>query len=1230
MKAKKILVLIAAFLSFVQVAQSQIDSVFWFAAPWVTPSHANNVPVMLRLSSFNSATTVKIYQPAGAYTNTIVIPPNSLASVDLSAIINTLESKPANTALDYGIKIEADTLITVVYEILTVVNNPETYSLKGGNGLGTEFVTPFETRWPNWTMGAGNIQPKQMFCIVATEDNTTIWITPRTDVVGHPAGVTYSINLNKGQTYTAENIHQDIDQPGKSLSGSIITSNKPIAVTISNDSVTGTPRTCKDLMGDQIVPVEVVGNEYIVNKGSMHANVQEGVFIVATENFTEVNATDISGTTTKYINKGDTWYYIILEDLTYIQSTKPVYVLQATGFGCELGSAILPPINCAGSGQVTFTRTNAQGFFINLLCPTSAIGDFLLNGSNALVPASAFSVVPGTGSAWSGCQLNFSSITDIPVGSSNLIENTSDFFAMGVINGGQTSGTYYHYMSSFLRRTLIDAGKDTTLCNGDPSISLTGSIKGATTTGIWSVVNGTGTFQNATNLSTTYTPTSSDYIQGDLVFVLSSTGSCNPVTDTMRVNFIQSPIVTVDNDQTFCKNNLPSIIVSGNVQFATTATWSNDGNGGVFGNFNDLTTTYTPSPTELDADSVALFLTSAGSFYACGNDKDTVVIRFTPAPDVNAGADVFICSDETEINLSGVIGGATTTGEWTTTGNGSFSPSQNDLTTNYLLDPSDITNGTFKIILTSNNNQNCLAETDTIDVQITAQPTLDITTMDSICATNPIIALSGTISSGFGAQWTTTGFGNIINPSSLNTSYNVSPVDTAAGHIDFYLTTTGVCSGKMDSIRVVFVKAPVVNAGLDQQLCENAAVQLIGNINSPAPTGVWSSLGTGAFVPGSAFLSTIYVPSPGDVINGSVTLILESTNNYGCPADKDTLEITFKEIPTANFTVDPICQGENAVFTDQSTFTSGSISGWLWNFGDGTSSSIEDPQHLYLNGGNHSVQLIVTGNNNCTDTISQNLIIHYAPTPNFTNTVACEMNSIYFTDLSTIPAGSITSWNYNFYGFGNSTDVNPEFSFPIAGNYPVTLTTVSDFGCSADTTIFVPVIQSPTADFSMAPNPAVVDQDVFFKDLSSGTNIVGWYWDFGDDEASNEHEPTHNYSSGGAYPVLFKITDENNCTDTITKLISVELLPVLPTGFTPDGDGDNDVFIIRGGPFKSVDFKVYNNWGQLVFNTTDVNEGWDGTYKSDNAPLGVYSWTFVVEMGNGQIIKKSGDVTLIR
>jgi gliding motility-associated-like protein len=100
--------------------------------------------------------------------------------------------------------------------------------------------------------------------------------------------------------------------------------------------------------------------------------------------------------------------------------------------------------------------------------------------------------------------------------------------------------------------------------------------------------------------------------------------------------------------------------------------------------------------------------------------------------------------------------------------------------------------------------------------------------------------------------------------------------------------------------------------------------------------------------------------------------------------------------------------------------------------------------------------------------------------------------------------------------------------------------------------------------------------------------------------------------------------------DTTSKDITVALPPVVPSGFTPNGDNENDVFLIRGGPFKDVDFRVYNHWGELIFQSFDAAVGWDGTFNNEPAPLGVYTWTFTVTMTNNAIIKQSGDVTLIR
>jgi len=174
------------------------------------------------------------------------------------------------------------------------------------------------------------------------------------------------------------------------------------------------------------------------------------------------------------------------------------------------------------------------------------------------------------------------------------------------------------------------------------------------------------------------------------------------------------------------------------------------------------------------------------------------------------------------------------------------------------------------------------------------------------------------------------------------------------------------------------------------------------------------------------------------------------------------------------------------------------------------------------------------------------------------------------------------------------------------------------------------VLDRPNAAFTANPNPGVALEDITFTDLSTGAPLVDWYWNFGDSTGTNTQNAIHNYANGGIYYVDLVVTDENGCVDTARTEIVIALLPVLPTAFTPNGDNENDVFIIRGGPFDATDFKIYNNWGELIFSTNDANVGWDGTFKGEPQPIGVYTWTFEVQIVNGRIITKSGDVTLMR
>jgi gliding motility-associated-like protein len=1253
MRLLKFIVLLVLFMKMgTTTVNAQIDTVFWFAAPWVTPDHDNNVQLAFRISTFGAPANVRIQLPTGTYDTTFVVPANSLASIPLNHIVDDLESKPADAVLTSGIKITSDEMMTVVYDFISdlvtispgVPNNPETYSLKGQNGMGTEFVVPFQTLWDNRLLTTDRngdsfiTQPKQFFSVIATEDNTTIYIKPNCDVVGHPADITYAVTLPlAGNVYTCENVVLTTSNPGSSLSGSIVTANKPVSVTINDDSVNPSGGGgCFDLMGDQIVPTDVIGNEYIVNIGRLNVGSNESIFIIPAENFTTITVTD-GGATTQLMNQGETWQYSITDTLTHILADKPVYLIHMSGYGCELGLAILPPLNCAGSAEVSFPRNNNQAFSLNLLCETGDEVGFALTagggGTGTINPAD-FDPVPGTGGAWVGTQVSFST-AEIVSGFQNTLTNSLGFFSMGVINGGATTGCLYHYMSSFNRKVITDAGTDTTVCNGEPVVNLNGSIIGGSTTGFWQVLDGTGTLNNPTNLITTYDPSPGDYTQGFVTFVLSSTGNCEPVRDTVRVDYIQSPVTGAGVDDSYCKNNVGAIPVSGTVQFASGASWS--GGTGAFANPGSLNTTYTPSSNDLTQDSVLLYLTSAGSLFACPDDQDTVVIYLTPAPLVTPGASLVLCSSETVINLAGSVSGATTSGTWTTTGFGGFSPTADNPVTDYNISSNDIAAGTIYLTLTSTGNGSCLAEEDSIQVTFLDAPNVDITSPDSVCSNLNLLNLSGTVSFGFTSTWTTSGFGSIVDPSSQSTQYNITSVDTTQGYVDVYLATNpGICPSVMDSMRIYFVDPPEANAGLNQDYCANQVVQLNGSVSGVNNAGSWTTMGTGSFSPSPNLLITNYVPSPGDLANGSVTLILTSTSVFGCPPDVSTMTVTFLETPTADFTATTACEGDNTVFTDQSTSGSGTINYWGWNFGNSGTSIVQNPIHTYSGSGTYNATLIAGSDNGCYDTIIVPVQINPVPIADFSPTVACEDTPVDFVDLSFISSGSITDWLYDFGG-ATSTSQNPSYTFANTGFQVITLTVTSDLGCVDDTLLTLNVTPAPIADFSFTPNPALVNETVAFTDLSTGSNINQWYWEFGDNEANNIQNPVHSYSEGGDYIIVLEVTDELGCTDTTSKVITIALPPVLPTGFTPNGDGENDVFWIRGGPFEAVVFNIYNNWGELIF-TSNENDyisswedlGWNGMYNGEPAPVGVYTWTFVVRMANDQLVKDSGDVTLIR
>jgi gliding motility-associated-like protein len=473
---------IATFSSF-----AQIDTEFWFAAPDVSSSTGLDRPAFLRIASFKDAGTVTISQPAagGLPTQVINLPANSSASIDLTAWLNAIECAPGNTIQNKGIRIVSTAQISVYYEVNHTSRNPELFVLKGKNALGNAFFISSQNAGANTSLHSP--LPYSSFNIVASEDNTSVTITPAKNIVGHAAGVPFTITLNRGQTYAAIATSQ---AAADHLGGSQVTSTKPIAITLADDLATSPGYACADLIGDQTIPVTVTGTEYVATKGYL-LGTQEKIYITATTNGTTVSQ---DGVVVGTLNAGQTLQTNLSNASAYIVASNPVYVYQISGIGCELGGAILPPVKCTGSLAVTYTRSSSRSNYLNVLVRAGGESFFKVNGSNSVIKPTDFSPVPGTANQWLSASVlmsNSVSALDSPVN----ITNSRTFFHLGVLIGNDREGTAFGFFSSF-NNNYANASTTTPFICGGGTISLFADTL-LTATYQWTGPNGfTSTQQN--------------------------------------------------------------------------------------------------------------------------------------------------------------------------------------------------------------------------------------------------------------------------------------------------------------------------------------------------------------------------------------------------------------------------------------------------------------------------------------------------------------------------------------------------------------------------------------------------------------------------------------------------------------------------------------------------------------------------------------------------------------
>jgi gliding motility-associated-like protein len=231
------------------------------------------------------------------------------------------------------------------------------------------------------------------------------------------------------------------------------------------------------------------------------------------------------------------------------------------------------------------------------------------------------------------------------------------------------------------------------------------------------------------------------------------------------------------------------------------------------------------------------------------------------------------------------------------------------------------------------------------------------------------------------------------------------------------------------------------------------------------------------------------------------------------------------------------------------------------------------------------------------------------------------------------------SWDYLWnFGDGNtSSSMNPEHVYEVSGFYPISLTVTDDNGCTASNSGNSQVIVNPQAHAvftTMSTVETTLNPTFELTNLSTNANMYSW--NFGDGQISSAVNPVHTYDTYGFYMVTLTANNMYNCPDST--FITLEVKPsfeiYVPNAFTPDGDDYNEVFFAKGYGISNKDFTLYvfNRWGDLIFESHDMEQGWDGTIGKDGrkAQDDVYTWVVYFRDLTEKKHKKEGHVSLLK
>lgn len=345
----------------------------------------------------------------------------------------------------------------------------------------------------------------------------------------------------------------------------------------------------------------------------------------------------------------------------------------------------------------------------------------------------------------------------------------------------------------------------------------------------------------------------------------------------------------------------------------------------------------------------------------------------------------------------------------------------------------------------------------------------------------------------------------------------------------------------------------------------------------------------------------------------------------GCQFD-----LTVSVDPGANIADATINAVESFCLDNAATTLTAAHPGGTWS-GNGVdpSTGVFDP--ATAGSGIHQIFYTITGA--CGDADDVIITVYGLPIVDFIvdNPEGCASHTATFANITTGSASCF--WDF---GIGTENACGPHtITYDDPGSYDVSLTVISVDGCTASLTNLgmINVYENPIADFEFGPQPTtVLDPTIDFINTSHLGD--SWQWFFDDLDSSNLQHPTYNFEQPGVYVTQLIVTTNHGCVDVIE--YPVEILEstgvYVPNAFTPDGDGVNDFFfpVLKGVSDENYTFFVFNRWGELIFESYDIEQQWDGTYQSVQAKSDVYVWKLVISSQDNTVKEFLGHVSILR